>query len=237
MMEDFVYWRHPTLPGIKVEEVSEGNDYAGKAWLDMARQIYCENGKEEYREIGHFSQGAPFLYNSSGRISVTHCKGLFAVATLPDTPEVTLGEYSERAALGIDAERCDREQVLRIRDRFLNDNELAMIPAEDVTANILAWTVKEACYKAVLADGLDWRKDINIERMPKFGPPTPVYDKKEFDYQGTGEGFTDEDYGRATVVLPDGTKTELMLFSYMSDDAVVTLAFHRHTARFSKKHQ
>ena len=48
-MEDFVYWRHPTLPGIKVEEVTEGEDFKGPAWLDMARQIYCENGRDEYR--------------------------------------------------------------------------------------------------------------------------------------------------------------------------------------------
>ena len=43
---DFIYWRHPTIPGIKVEEITGGEYYKGKVWLDMARQVYCENGRE-----------------------------------------------------------------------------------------------------------------------------------------------------------------------------------------------
>ena len=81
-MEDFVYWRHPTLPCIKVEEITEGDDYKGPAWMDMARQIYGENGKENYREIRHFDNGAPYVAGSMARISLTHCPGLLAIATL-----------------------------------------------------------------------------------------------------------------------------------------------------------
>lgn len=228
-MEEFVYWRHPTLPCIKVEEITEGEEYAGPAWLDGALQIYGENGKEEFREIGHFQNGAPFLYNSTARISVTHCKGLLAVATLPDTPEVQLTEYSDRAALGIDAERADRRQVLNVRDRYLSPKELEMIPADDIRLNVQAWTVKEAVYKAALTEGLDFREQIHISRMPKFGPPTPVYDVKEF-----GE-FGEADYGRAEVILADGAKREFVLYSYMSDDFVITLAYSSRSSRFNRK--
>lgn len=245
-MEDFIYWRHPTLPGIKVEEVTGGDEFHGKAWFDAARQIYSENGREEYREIGHYPCGAPFLYNGRGRISVTHCAGLLAVATLPDTPEVNLGVYSDRAALGIDAERADRAQVLRLRDRFLNAPELDAIDKDSVEQNILAWTVKEACYKLAMAAGLDFRNNIIIERMPRLGPPTPVYDLKEFSYDGTGSGFRDDDYGMASIIVPAAEGAEqaaggeitlkVSLFSYRSDDFIITLAFHRLSARFSKKH-
>lgn len=228
-MEEFVYWRHPTLPCIKVEEITEGEEYAGPAWVDGALQIYGENGKEEFREIGHFQNGAPFLYNSTARISVTHCKGLLAVATLPDTPEVQLTEYSDRAALGIDAERADRRQVLNVRDRYLSPKELEMIPADDIRLNVQAWTVKEAVYKAALTEGLDFREQIHISRMPKFGPPTPVYDVKEF-----GE-FGEADYGSAEVFLADGAKREFVLYSYMSDDFVITLAYSSRSSRFNRK--
>lgn len=228
-MEEFVYWRHPTLPCIKVEEITEGEEYAGPAWLDGALQIYGENGKEEFREIGHFQNGAPFLYNSTARISVTHCKGLLAVATLPDTPEVQLTEYSDRAALGIDAERADRRQVLNVRDRYLSPKELEMIPADDIRLNVQAWTVKEAVYKAALTEGLDFREQIHISRMPKFGPPTPVYDVKEFG------DFGEADYGRAEVILADGAKREFVLYSYMSDDFVITLAYSPRSSRFNRK--
>lgn len=164
MEEDFIYWRHPTLPGIKVEEISGGETRKGATWLEMARQVYCENGRDSYREIGHFHNGAPFLFGEQSRISVTHCPGLLAVATLPSTPEVELGVYSRRAALGIDAERSDRRQVLDVRERFLSERELEMIPADDVRMNILAWTLKEAAYKAAFCEGLDLRRDIAIEK-------------------------------------------------------------------------
>lgn len=230
-MEDFVYWRHPTMPCIKVEEITEGEDYCGPAWLEGARQIYGENGREEYREIGHFHNGAPFLFGSSARISVTHCKGLLAIATLPDTPEVQLSEYSDRAALGIDAERKDRQQVLKLRDRFLSDGELNTIPDDDVELNVQAWTVKEAVYKAALTEGLDFRKQIHIAKMPKFGPATPVFDTKEFG------DFSEKDYGSAYVTLPDGKRVDFVLYTYLSDDFVITLAYSPKAARFNKKAQ
>jgi len=261
MEEDFIYWRHPTLPGIKVEEISGGETRKGATWLEMARQVYCENGRDSYREIGHFHNGAPFLFGEQSRISVTHCPGLLAVATLPSTPEVELGVYSRRAALGIDAERSDRRQVLDVRERFLSERELEMIPADDVRMNILAWTLKEAAYKAAFCEGLDLRRDIAIEKMPVFGPPTIVYDKKEFDTTGKGAGFGEEGYGLVSVRMHrcgegaadrcekagdrnDGSGSDnnsddfdverLKAFSYLSDDFVVSLVFSPQCAKFGK---
>lgn len=228
-MEDFVYWRHPTLPCIKVEEITEGEDYTGPAWLEGARQIYGENGREGYREIGHYHNGAPFLIGGAARISVTHCPGLLAIATLPDTPEVTLSEYTDRAALGIDAEHVDRKQVLKLRERFLSDMELKMIPADDVRLNVQAWTVKEAVYKAALTEGLDFRQQICIERMPKFGPATPVYDEKEFGV------FSEADYGSACVLMSEGKRVDFRLYTYLSEDFVITLAYSPRAARFNRK--
>lgn len=234
MEEEFIYWRHPSLPGIKVEEVTGGDRYAGSTWLDMAYQIYSENGKESYREIGHFSNGAPFLYNSNARISISHCKGLLAVATLPETPEVTLNEYSDRAAMGIDAERRDRKQAAKLRERFLSIAELDMIPADDVEANVMAWTIKEAVYKAGFSSGVDFRSQIMIEKLPKLGPAVPVYDLKEFDYDGSGRGFTEDYYGRAMLETSDGEKHPFVLYSYLSDDFLITIAYSPRSARFSK---
>lgn len=233
-MEELVYWRHPTLPCIKVEEISEGEEYSGPAWMTAARQVYCENGREEYREIGHFDNGAPFLYNSDSRISISHTPGLFVVATLADTPDVRLSEYDDRTALGVDAERKDREQALRLRERFLSQAEMEMIPAEDTERNILAWTVKEAAYKAAFVRGADLRQDVIIERMPKFGPAVAVYDPKEFDYDGTGRGFGEADYGQASVRTPDGETRTFRIYSYLSDDFIVTLAYTEKSARFNK---
>lgn len=241
---DFIYWRHPTVPGIKVEEITGGEYYKGKVWLEMARQVYCENGRDSYREIGHFRSGAPFLYGETARISLTHCDGFLAVATLPSTPEVALDVFSERAAMGIDAERADRAQVLKIRERFLSAAELDMIPADDVVLNVLAWTVKEAAYKAAFSEGMDFREDIRIRRLPRFAPPTPVYDPREFGLAADEMTLPEDFYGEVTAVrrvadhtlqgADSASGTTMRIFSYMSDGFIVTLCYSPRCAKFGK---
>ena len=241
METEFIYWRHPSLPGIKVEEVSGGEDRQGNVWLEMARQIYCENGKDTYREIGHFHNGAPFLYGEQGRISVTHCRVLLAVATLPPTPEVELGVFSERTALGIDAERADRTQVLKVRDKFLSETELRMVAPEDTEANIIAWTSKEAALKAVMDPSIDWREDIRILRMPRIGPAVVMYDPAEF-HAASKDELLERVTGRAEVTLradsdASAAVVELLLYSYRSDDHIVTLAYSPKCAKFGRNSQ
>lgn len=225
METEFIYWRHPSIPGIKIEEVCGGEDKDGKLWKEMAYQLYCENGKGAYREIGHFHNGAPFLFGEEARISITHTGHFLAVATLPPTPEVELSEFSLRAAMGIDAEKADRSQVLKIRERFLSERELEMIPADDLVKNVIAWTAKEACYKALLMEGLDFRKEIEIERLPGISPAVPVYNPKE---------FPEIVYGKA-LCLRGEEKVELTLFTYESEGNIVTLAYSPKCAKFSKK--
>ncbi|MDE6007551.1 MAG: 4'-phosphopantetheinyl transferase superfamily protein [Muribaculaceae bacterium] len=243
MENEFIYWRHPTIPGIKVEEVSGGCRYKGELWRTMAAQLYCENGKDAYREIGHFPDGAPFLYGESNRISITHCNGLFAVATLPSTPEVDLAVFTPRAAMGIDAERVDRSQVLRVRDRFLSPDELSDIPADDVRLNVLAWTIKEAAYKALRMPGLDFRHDIRISRLPLFGPPTPVFNPSEFDLSPDTKELPGNFFGEVVIVPKivadhaasddgDYQVIKLIVYSYLSDEHIVTLCYERKCAKF-----
>lgn len=247
MTEELIYWRHPTVPGIKVEEISGGDKSNQKIWLEMARQIYCENGKEAYREIGHFKNGAPFLFGEASRISITHCRGLLAIATLPPTPEVDLDEFNERSAMGIDAERSDRSQVIKIREKFLSDSELKMLPADNVELNIQAWTAKEALYKAVMQDIPDFRNNIRILRLPEFGPATPVFDYKEFNLDSSQKTLPERFFGEAEVVInyngvsSDESLSKLKIsslrfriFSYKSDDFIITLVYSPRCAKFGK---
>lgn len=222
METEFIYWRHKTLPGIKVEEICGAEDKPMQLWIDMAYQVYCENGRDGYRELGKFRSGAPFLQGEYCRISITHTGRFMAIATLPPTPEVELSEFSERAAMGIDAESIDREQVLRIREKFLSPDEIEKIPADDVKANILAWTAKEAAYKAALTEGLDFREAIQIVSLPKIGPAVTVYDHAEFDPITTGK----------IRVIIAGKELEFVLYSYESEGNIVTLAYSPRCAKF-----
>ena len=126
--------------------------------------------------------------------------------------------------MGIDAERRDRSQVLGIRERFLSDAEMAMVAADDVVANITAWTAKEALYKAALTPGIDLRRDIRIQSLPVPMTVTKGSDgHPEFHYEE----------GRATIRIA-GTDHPMHLFCYDSDDCRITLAYSPKCAKFVK---
>lgn len=231
--DEFVTWNHKTFAGIKVNEVFGMDSKTGRAWLELARQIYCEENDNFYRVINHFDNNAPYLEDYPGRISITHTNHLFAVATLPKTPEVALNEFNPRSAMGIDAESLDRGQVLKVRDKFLSEEELNMIPAENITENILAWTAKEAIIKASLFAGINYKDNIKLLRLPKllddplkgnvkdFGEALLLLDANPCERDSSNEEKREETF-------------EMKLFSYKSYGCAVTIAFSPKCAKFGK---
>lgn len=214
--------------GVKLEEVTGGEDKKGKLWIEMAEQIYCENGKDEFRILGHFSSGAPFLKDSDQRISISHCDGMLVVATLAETPDAEFSHFSPETALGVDAERADRKQVVKLRERFLCEEELKLISADSVEANIIAWTAKEALYKAALMEGLDFRKQIIIDKLPVAAD---ISEWLQAYFTGR-KSEINTDYGHARVIFPDGNEVEFNLYSYLSEGRIITVAFTLESKRF-----
>ena len=97
-----------------------------------------------------------------------------------------------------------------------------MIPEDNLEANIIAWTAKEALYKAAMTEGLDLRSDISIIALPQIdrkmnlpGAPAPIL----------GKG----------IVKVNDTEQEMQLYSYDSDGYCITLAFSPKCAKFGKK--
>ena len=172
---DFIYERFKTAAGVKLEVVTGGNHYKGNVWRQIALQVYCENGKEDYRDIGHFKSGAPFIYGEDARISMSHTDGCLVVATIPVSPDTNLSEFSPAAALGVDVENANREKVVKLRERFLTEPELKIIPAESLEANITAWTCKEAMLKAGMDSSINWHSDIIITALPRYDLPGAGY--------------------------------------------------------------
>lgn len=208
--DELTYWRHRTPVGVKVEEISGGSRYSEKLWPLMARQVWGENGRDgEYRSIVHLPDGAPLLDGTDQRISLSHTRGMLVVATLPPTPEADLTTFSPRAAMGVDTERVGREIPAVVRTRFLSDEEQELIPDENT---LLAWTCKEALYKAVLGQAKSWAECYRILCLP--------------DLQ-TGA------FGQAEVRL-DGTDEPFVLYSYLSDGFIVTLALSTRCATYKK---
>ena len=217
--DEFVTWHHKTAAGVKVDEVFGMDSKSGVVWIKLAQQIFCEQGFN-YRVIDHYPNGAPFMEGYPGRVSITHTKNFMAVAILPKTPEIDLESFSPRAALGIDAEPLDRNQVIKVRDKFLSPLEQEMIPADNLQENVLAWTIKEAAYKAALTKGLDLTEDIKINTLPVlYTIPDPKIEVK---------------FGEVEVNLKDTQWgwQPFKLFSYQSYGCCVTIAISPKAAKF-----
>jgi len=211
-MNDLIYTRRHTPVGILVEEIEGGEGYSPKVRKLLSRQIYSENGKGVYRIISHYAGGAPYLEGSETRISISDTANLLVVASLPRTPEVDLSKPSPRTAMGVDAESKDREQVLKVRERFLSENELRLIPSDSLRANVLAWTAKEALLKAGMDAGVDIRRDLEIVRLPEGEIP-----------------------GEARMRQKDGEWIPMELYSYETGGSIVTIAYSPKCAKYHKR--
>lgn len=238
METEFIFWRHATSAGIRVEEICGGEDKSARLWKVMALQVFGENGGDRFREIVHTDSGAPLLEDSDRRISVSHTPHFMVIAMLPRTPEADLTHFAPRTAMGIDCEKIDRAQVLRVADRFLTPDELRLTDeyaaqlqrgdahhapmdedAAKVAASVLAWTIKEALYKAALRSGIDFRENLRIDSFPEI----------------CGDPMADSPrYGKGRILAADAPDLEMTLFSYLSEAHVVTLAYSPKCAKFSR---
>ena len=110
----------------------------------------------------HDGQGAPFVEDHDVNISITHTMGLVAVA------------LDDNMIIGLDAEPMDRQQVIRVRDKFLNFREKELIATDDLAAHVIAWTAKEAVIKAERNSRLDWTDGIRLEPFVPQGEETTL---------------------------------------------------------------
>lgn len=215
--------------GVAIEEIYGADEKSAKVWKLFAMQIFSE-ADGDYRSMSHFANGAPYLDGIPQRISVSHTSHCLVVASIPKTPDIDLSIVNVRTALGIDIEKRSRPQVLKVRDRFLNDEELGFLPSiedvekaseEDIERYILAWTCKEAMFKAIMGGGSDWKNDYRILSLPLIAEDMSK--------------ATPDKYGKATVLLNGATpqEMELLLSSWRFEGHVVSLAFSSKIARYA----
>ena len=82
-------------------------------------------------------------------LSISHSRNYAAVA------------IADRAGIGVDVEEYS-PRVLRVRSRFLSQSEAELIAQDDIHRHILAWTVKEAVYKALPIAGIDFAEGLTL---------------------------------------------------------------------------
>lgn len=212
---DFIYQRDISPSGIAVEEIYGAEEKSPKVWKLFASQIFSE-AEGDYRTIVHMENGAPLLEGIPQRISVSHTPHHLVVASIPKTPDINLNELNVRTAIGVDIEKQDRRQVLNVVDKFLTPEEQSKLNGTGndgsmTLPEILAWTCKEALYKAVMGAAPDWKNDYRILTLPEIAT-------------GLKEATPDK-YGNALVRMPGSCDLDMHLSSWISEGHVVTLAF------------
>jgi len=100
----------------------------------------------EMPTVSKDENGRPLLPNHSLEISISHTEGYAAIL---------LGTVK----LGVDVQHY-KPNVMKVRDRFLDDRELQM--AQDLETTTLFWAAKEAIYKYNAKPGLDFKGPIGI---------------------------------------------------------------------------
>lgn len=105
----------------------------------------------EMPEVTKTEHGKPLLPNHSFELSISHTEGYAAVLLGSDK-------------LGVDVQHY-KPNVLKVRDRFLDDNEQQL--AQDIETTTLFWAAKEAVYKYNALPSLDFKDPITIYAIEK----------------------------------------------------------------------
>ena len=119
-------------------------------------------------EVWKDEHGKPHLRGFDMEISISHTEGYAAVL---------LGS----GKLGVDVQHY-KPNVMKVRDRFLDDRELQM--AQDIETTTLFWAAKEAVYKYNAEPGLDFKDPITIHSIEsEILPSNFVYNGIQTDLQ------------------------------------------------------
>lgn len=103
----------------------------------------------ERKNILHELCGKPYLEDGSYRISISHTRGYAAVILHP------------HQEVGIDIEQYGTK-VVRVREKFLQPEELEEAGETDVYRLLLYWSAKETIYKALGVEEVELRRHIRI---------------------------------------------------------------------------
>ncbi len=100
--------------------------------------------------IKYLPSGMPYLADHSQQISITHTGEYAAVILHPCNP------------VGIDIERVS-DKVVRVRHKFLSESELSFVDSRSEKTHLaLIWSAKEALYKVMGRESVDFVNDLVI---------------------------------------------------------------------------
>ena len=141
----------PLADGVALLEEARGRFKAVSRrieWLSVRRLMH-ELGITS--PIAYLPSGRPYLEDDERHISISHTRGYAAVALHEDYP------------IGLDIEQRT-DKVCRVKDKFLSHEEKLFLPSEkkNVEALLIIWTAKEALFKLVDREGIDFGEHFHV---------------------------------------------------------------------------
>lgn len=116
----------------------------------LATRLLIDKLTETDIEISYLASGKPILADTIYQISLSHTAGYAAAVVHPtNSPGIDIEAISSR--------------IIRVQNKFLNDNELANIDPQNLVKHLLIqWSAKECVYKAMGEEGVDFRNDMQV---------------------------------------------------------------------------
>ena len=136
-----------------------------KEWVAVRVLLHSMLGSNGH--IAYLSNGAPHLVGTHDEISISHTKGYVCIA------------LSNKKKVGIDIERLSNK-VERVKSHFIGEDE----PCECSLVKMhLIWSAKEAIYKLLQINGLNFKKDIRVKDFTESSHGTFTTYHKEQAYE------------------------------------------------------
>ncbi len=115
--------------------------------------VACITGMSDVT-IDHNADRAPRLVGYPGSVSIAHTRTQLCMAV------------GGSGHVGIDVENHGR-RITAVRDAFLNAAEQQWIAPADALSHLVAWTAKEAMFKAVsVREGMHYRDQLVLHPFP-----------------------------------------------------------------------
>ena len=134
----------------------------------FASRLLLAEMLDEMPNVDKNEHGKPVLPELDFEISISHTEGYAAILLGPNK-------------LGVDVQHF-KPNVLKVRDRFLDENEQLL--AKDIETTTLFWAAKEAIYKFNAQPSLDFKDPITVHSIePEILPSSFIYEnvKTELD--------------------------------------------------------
>jgi 4'-phosphopantetheinyl transferase EntD len=128
-----------------IQNLERKNEFLGVRFL---RNIF-----DSQLEIKYLESGKPIDAKGLKYISISHSKNHVAFSVSPHP-------------IGVDIEEI-HERILKVKNRFLNENEQKLFDQNSVQDLTIAWSAKEALFKLNEDSGLDFKNDLIIKSWDK----------------------------------------------------------------------